>query len=103
MGRTAPYHRLVPKRPTANLISKRVLTSLIGQILIHVGFQLFVFMLVRRQSWYEPPEINIDELEIENAENTSLFLISSFQYLVVAVVFSVGPPYRKTIFTNGEI
>lgn len=60
-------------------------------------------MLVRRQSWYEPPEINIDELEIENAENTSLFLISSFQYLVVAVVFSVGPPYRKTIFTNGEI
>lgn len=33
-------------------------------------------------------------------ENTVLFLISCFQYLVLGVVYSKGPPYRKPLHTN---
>lgn len=51
MGRTEPYPRIHPKRPTANLISKKVLTSLIGQIAITSAFQFFIFFFVRAQSW----------------------------------------------------
>ncbi|KAG8690555.1 hypothetical protein FRC08_010493, partial [Ceratobasidium sp. 394] len=29
-----------------------------------------------------------------------LFLISSYQYILVAAVFSIGPPYRKPMWTN---
>ncbi|BGP17337.1 hypothetical protein JCM10213_007551 [Rhodosporidiobolus nylandii] len=100
MGRTEPFPRINPKRPTANLISKKVLSSLIGQIVLTSGFQIFTFFWIRSRDWYTPPTIDPDELDIVSYENTSLFLLSSFQYILVAAVFCVGPPYRKPLYTN---
>ncbi|KAG0368660.1 hypothetical protein BGZ54_001471 [Gamsiella multidivaricata] len=100
MGRTEAYPVLSPKRPTANLVSKKVLTSLIGQILIQSLFQGAMFLIVRRQPWYIPPDYDSEEKNIECYENTVLFLLSCFQYLLVAIVFSVGPPYRRPMASN---
>ncbi|KAL8278174.1 hypothetical protein RQP46_009347 [Phenoliferia psychrophenolica] len=100
MGRTEAFPRIHPKRPTANLISKKVLTSLIGQIVITSGAQIFTFFLVRSQDWYVPPVIDPEALDIVSYENTALFLVSSFQYILVAAIFCVGPPYRKSLYTN---
>ncbi|KAG0260211.1 hypothetical protein DFQ27_003651 [Actinomortierella ambigua] len=100
MGRTEAYPVLHPKRPTANLISKKVLTSLLGNIAIQALFQVTLFILVRHQPFYTPPIFNREEKNIECYENTALFTLSSFQYLFVAVVFSVGPPFRKPMVTN---
>lgn len=41
-----------------------------------------------------------DEHNIRNYENTTLFFISSFQYLIVAVVFSKGRPFRQPCYRN---
>src|SRR5688572_16451469 len=72
MGRTEAYSILSPKRPTANLVSKKVLTSLIGQILIQTSFQLFLFFMIRLQPWYTPPEFHKKDKNIECYENTAL-------------------------------
>lgn len=100
MARTLPYPDIHPKRPTANLVSKKVLTSMLGQVVICALIQMFVFFYTRAQPWYEPPVVNPDELNVSNPENSALFLVSSFQYLIVAAAFSVGPPYRQPMYTN---
>ncbi|KAG9316705.1 hypothetical protein JVU11DRAFT_2765 [Chiua virens] len=105
MGRTHPFPKIYPKRPTASLVSKKVLVSLIGQVIITSGVQLFTFIWVRRQEWYTPPgkdhpNHEHQHLDAINYENTVLFLVSCFQYVLVAAVFSIGPPYRKSIWTN---
>ncbi|KAJ8660316.1 hypothetical protein O0I10_003773 [Lichtheimia ornata] len=103
MGYTGAWPFLARKRPTASLVSKKVLTSLIGQIIITSGFQLIAYWATHRQDWYVEPEFDPDGENIKCYENTVLFLLSSFQYILVAVVFSVGPPYRKPLWTNGRL
>ncbi|PCH43850.1 Ca-transporting ATPase [Wolfiporia cocos MD-104 SS10] len=104
MGRTLPFSRIHPKRPTASLVSKKVLASLVGQIVFTVAVQFWAFFWVRRQDWYTPPPPadpgNGDKLEATNYENSALFLVSCFQYILVAAVFSIGPPYRRPMWTN---
>lgn len=48
------------------------------------------------------PDNNSDKLNPKNFENSALFLVSCFQYILVAAVFSIGPPYRKPMWTNGN-
>ncbi|KAJ3281726.1 hypothetical protein HK104_011310, partial [Borealophlyctis nickersoniae] len=100
MGQSGPYSRIHRKRPTASLVSKKVLTSLIGQVVIQAAFQMWIFVWVRRQPWYRPPEGTVDEKIYKSYENTAVFLLSCFQYLAVALVFSVGPPYRESMWKN---
>lgn len=102
MGRTQPADKIHPKRPTASLVSKKVLVSLVGQIVIELLFQLFVFMHVRLQPWFIPRAEERASDDIPCYENTVLYLLSCFQYITIAVVFSVGPPYRKRMATNGR-
>ncbi|GMG03288.1 unnamed protein product [Aspergillus oryzae] len=49
---------------------------------------------------FEPPEIDLDNSNIENSENTTLFLVSCFQYTLASVVLSVGPPFREPMRSN---
>ncbi|GAB1200545.1 hypothetical protein APSETT444_009918 [Aspergillus pseudonomiae] len=49
---------------------------------------------------FKPPEIDLDNSNIENSENTALFLVSCFQYTLASVVLSVGPPFRKPMRSN---
>lgn len=47
------------------------------------------------------PSSEDNHLESTNYENSTLFLLSCFQYVLIAAVFSIGPPYRKSMWTNG--
>ncbi|XP_054889379.1 polyamine-transporting ATPase 13A3-like isoform X2 [Poeciliopsis prolifica] len=121
MSLNPAWKDLVRQRPPSSLISGPLLCSVLTQILTCLAFQVLAFYLVQQQSWYETwtPQsdaCNIsqpssfsdrrngttshDHKNIRNYENTSLFYVSSFQYLVVAIVFSKGKPFRQPSYKN---
>jgi cation-transporting ATPase 13A2 len=51
MGWTGPYPVLSKKRPTASLVSRKVLVPLLGQITLCVLVQLIGFEVVQKQPW----------------------------------------------------
>ncbi|KAK9330708.1 hypothetical protein V1520DRAFT_339783 [Lipomyces starkeyi] len=101
MAWAGPYPILCPKRPTANLVSQKILMNLIGQIIINVMFQFTIWTLVKQQPWYMPPVAGADDQHVQSSDNTSLFLASCYQYIFIAMVLSVGPPYRERMTKNG--
>lgn len=100
MGWAGPSQVLSKKRPTANLVSRKVLLPLLGHMVICIVFQAIGYMAVREQSWYIPPKLKHDKSNIKNSENTVLFLLSCFEYILAGVVLNAGPPFRQKALQN---
>ncbi|XP_061594430.1 polyamine-transporting ATPase 13A3 isoform X2 [Cololabis saira] len=119
MSLNTAWKELVSRRPPSGLISGPLLFSVLTQILICLGFQTLTFLWVQQQPWYtlwtpltdvcnstshlnvsDHNDTEVDDHNIQNFENTSLFYVSSFQYLIVAIVFSKGKPFRQPSYKN---
>lgn len=102
VGWSGPFPVLSKKRPTADLVSRKVLTPLLGQIAICILVQAAAWLIVREQDWYIPPLVNPDKSNIDNSENTALFLMSCFEYIFIGVVLNAGRPFRQPMSQNCE-
>ena len=100
MGWSGPAPKLHPKRPTADLVSRKVLTPLLGLMVIAIAIQAITYTLVKRQPWYKPPKLKHEGSNIEHSENTTLFLTSCFEYISAAIIMNAGPPFRERTAKN---
>ncbi|KAK2029441.1 ATPase [Colletotrichum zoysiae] len=100
MSWAGPFPVLSRKRPTADLVSRKVLIPLLGQMVICILIQAVVYVAVREQPWYIPPRVEHDKSNIKNSENTVLFLVSCFEYILAGVVLNAGPPFREPALKN---
>ncbi|CAH2008119.1 unnamed protein product [Acanthoscelides obtectus] len=101
-GRTESYPgKLVKETPLTSLISASPILSLFLQIMLVILFQVVAFEHLKSEPWYVPFNYTMfKEDEVACVENYTIFTISSFQYIILAVVLSKGYPYRKSIFSN---
>ncbi|KAI5951431.1 hypothetical protein KGF54_004505 [Candida jiufengensis] len=99
MSWSKPYNKLVIKRPTANLVSPKVLIPLVCNIMVLLAFQIIIWLWVKKEPWYIKPIPGSDDA-VKSSDNTVLFLFSNFQYILIAVVLNQGPPYREPIEKN---
>ncbi|KKZ63182.1 hypothetical protein EMCG_02478 [[Emmonsia] crescens] len=100
MGWIGPSSTLCRKAPTSNLVSRKVLVPLIGQIGICIIMQLIAFETVQFQEWYIPPRRKSNDTNVKNSQNTALFLLSCFEYIFSGPVLSVGRPFRQPMTSN---
>ncbi|ROW15439.1 hypothetical protein VPNG_02325 [Cytospora leucostoma] len=100
MSWAGPSPELCRKRPNADLVSRKVLVPLLGQMGICIAVQAAAFAAVRRQPWFIPPVVEKDKSNIKNSENTALFLVSCFEYILSGIVLNAGPPFRVGVWRN---
>ncbi|XP_060532708.1 polyamine-transporting ATPase 13A3 isoform X2 [Cylas formicarius] len=99
-GKTEAYSgKLDKKTPLSSLISLSPVLSLLVHMVLVVFFQVAAFEHLKLQDWYVPFN-NTDPDDVACVENYTIFTVSSFQYIILAIVFSKGYPYRKSIFSN---
>lgn len=102
-GKTESFDgKLVKETPLSSLISIIPILSLFCQMFLVVVFQSASFFHLKSMDWYVPFNATEREDKDDNSslENYAVYTISSFQYVILAVVFSKGKPYRKSINTN---
>lgn len=105
-GRTGSYQgELSRTPPLTSLVSLAPILSLVFQVFVIIAVQAVAFISVQNQDWYLPmtEARNVTDLEfspVAGYENYAVFSVSSFQYIILAFVFSKGPPYRMPFYSN---
>ncbi|XP_034358041.1 polyamine-transporting ATPase 13A2 isoform X2 [Arvicanthis niloticus] len=101
MSRTGPALTLVRARPPGALLSVPVLGSLLLQVALVASIQLGGYFLVIAQPWFVPLNRTVPAPDnLPNYENTVVFSLSGFQYLILAAAVSKGAPFRQPLYTN---
>lgn len=118
-GKTESYSGELSKRPPLNsLISLSSILSLFLHLLLIGVMQMVVFYEVQKEDWFVSFDelhnntgtlfenssvvgIDLDDLgEVTGYENYAIFGVSSFQYIILAIVFSKGKPHRQPLYLN---
>ncbi|XP_006766735.2 PREDICTED: probable cation-transporting ATPase 13A2 isoform X4 [Myotis davidii] len=101
MSRTGPALVLGRARPPGALLSVPVMSSLLLQVALVAGGQLGGYFLAVAQPWFVPLNKTVPAPDnLPNYENTVVFSLSSFQYLILAAAVSKGAPFRRPLYTN---
>uniref|UniRef100_A0A8C2UV11 Polyamine-transporting ATPase 13A2 n=1 Tax=Chinchilla lanigera TaxID=34839 RepID=A0A8C2UV11_CHILA len=101
MSRTGPALALGRARPPGALLSVPVLSSLLLQVALVAAVQLGGYFLAVAQPWFVPLNKTVPAPDnLPNYENTVVFSLSSFQYLILAAAVSKGAPFRRPLYTN---
>nr|XP_053627607.1 polyamine-transporting ATPase 13A3-like [Cherax quadricarinatus] len=100
-GRTDSYKGpLASYSPPASLLSVAPIASIVVHMLAVIGFQTFCFFYVQEQPWYVPFNATTSDEIFAGHENYAVFSVSQFQYIMLALVFSRGPPFRQHVYSN---
>uniref|UniRef100_A0A3B3ZS56 Cation-transporting P-type ATPase N-terminal domain-containing protein n=1 Tax=Periophthalmus magnuspinnatus TaxID=409849 RepID=A0A3B3ZS56_9GOBI len=100
MGKGGPSNALHTSRPPASLWSLPVLGSLLIHTLLIILGQTGVILFTRAQDYVPLNGTTPGENNWPNIEDTSLFAVSGFQYIFMAVVVTKAHPHKKPLYHN---
>ncbi|KAK3798586.1 hypothetical protein RRG08_031597 [Elysia crispata] len=98
-SRTGPYHELVRERPLVSLLGASPILSILTQMILVIAVQTFMYFNVQKQPWFVSFQDN-EEDDYMSYENSAVFFASAYQYIILAITFAKGAPFRNSIFSN---
>lgn len=101
-GTTKPFRTLVPTMPFRNILSAVPQLSMYSFILVQVAIYYYVSRSLTQQPWYEPMKPNLNNI-MEPPTNHlayAVFSANMMSYVISAIIFAPGPPYRESFFSN---
>lgn len=127
MGRGGPSEELHPCRPPASLLALPVFGSLFIHVCMVTLGQLAAFFITTSQDWSVQTFLHCHESSLRlsspkrflcryvplnstvfgtanlpNMENTCVFTLSGFQYIIMAAVVTKAYPHKKPLYHNSE-
>uniref|UniRef100_A0A7N6BEY8 P-type ATPase A domain-containing protein n=1 Tax=Anabas testudineus TaxID=64144 RepID=A0A7N6BEY8_ANATE len=100
MGRGGPSNELHPCRPPASLLALPVLGSLFLHTCTIILGQLAALFIAISQDWSVNWDNHKTVANLPNMEDTTVFDMSGFQYIIMAVVVTKSYPHKKPLFYN---
>ncbi|XP_061113654.1 cation-transporting ATPase 13A2 isoform X2 [Conger conger] len=101
MGRGGPSKVLHPQRPPSSLFSMAVLASLLLHTSLLILGQVAALLVTEAQDWFVPLNSTLAGADnLPNLEDTGVFAVSGFQYIIMAVVMTKGHPFKKHFCSN---
>ncbi|KAH3763390.1 cation-transporting ATPase 13A2 [Pelomyxa schiedti] len=100
MSKTIACKKLSQRRPTSNLVSASVLTSLLGVIAIQVGLMAGCFLLAQEQNWWIAPIVPEGATYLNTYPTAVVSLFSSLEFPTMALVWSLGWPFMMPPIYN---
>ncbi|XP_064156772.1 cation-transporting ATPase 13A2 isoform X2 [Anguilla rostrata] len=101
MGRGGPSKELHPQRPPCSLFSLSVLASLLLHTALLVLGQVAALLITKSQDWFVPLNSTVaGPANLPNLEDTGVFAVSGFQYIIMAIVMTKGHPFKKPLYAN---
>ncbi|XP_068630367.1 polyamine-transporting ATPase 13A3-like [Battus philenor] len=100
LGRAAPGPVLTKQSPQVSLVAMASILPLTAQVTLVLLLQLAAVYLLHSQPWYNPAKGGGEVEQVLLWENTVIFIVTSFQYLVLACVYAKGWPFRQPFCTN---
>jgi len=98
MSLTGPSKSLTLLRPTTSLKAPTILLSIIGQSLIQAFFLSFAWWFLTLQPWYEPLKPDKQSENTLSYETTTLFLLTTYQYIFVVIAFSIPKNHLENLY-----
>eukprot|EP00200_Dunaliella_tertiolecta_P004519 CAMPEP_0202343544 /NCGR_PEP_ID=MMETSP1126-20121109/3613_1 /ASSEMBLY_ACC=CAM_ASM_000457 /TAXON_ID=3047 /ORGANISM="Dunaliella tertiolecta, Strain CCMP1320" /LENGTH=1592 /DNA_ID=CAMNT_0048934615 /DNA_START=141 /DNA_END=4919 /DNA_ORIENTATION=+ len=105
MALTEPARKLGLQRPPSRVLCLAVCLPVLAQVAVDTVFQLLALYLLEHEVWFEPFDasahkaLNISVSE-KRPEAGVLFIIACWQLVINALVFNVGKPFRRGLWTN---
>lgn len=101
-GGTAAYPYLVKKLPTRSILSFVMQFSMMSYILLQIGVLILARYFLLMQPWFEPTKFTMENALHPPRSHMACTIISinTMSYVIAAVIFAPGPPYRKNLFSN---